>query len=80
MLFRSHNRSESAGQLGMVNGPAYVSEFPNLRRTMWMQVVYLPGQDETLPPEMLMLTVRVYDGQEELVTLRRLIRNEGDED
>jgi prepilin-type N-terminal cleavage/methylation domain-containing protein len=71
-----HNISEGAERLGMVHGPALVTEFPQLRRTMWLQPVYLPGEDTSNPPRLLMLTVRVFDGDEELVTLRRLVRDE----
>ncbi len=71
-----HNVTEMADQFGMVNGPEFFSEFPNLKRTMWLQMLYLPGQDSAHPPDFMMLTVRVFDGDEELVTLRRFIRNE----
>lgn len=70
-----HNFSETPEQFGPVYGPTLqTSDFPpNMRRSVWMQEYYLPGQRTFYTPSVMMLTVRVYDGDEELVTLRRLI-------
>jgi len=71
-----HNLNESASQLGTVYGSALAaSTFPNLKRKTWMQTLYLSGEYTGYSPDFVMLTVRVYDGDEELVTLRRLINN-----
>lgn len=58
---------------GGVQGSDYP---PNFARWMWLQPVYLPGQRDFYPPDFVMLTVRVWDGTEELVVLRRLVRND----
>lgn len=67
--------TETPAQFGLRYGPAQpASAFPaNLTRTFNLQYVNLPGMDPAASPELMMLTVRVFDGQQELVTLRRLI-------
>ncbi len=72
-----HDVVEGPGEFGTIYGPRLASaEFANLTRRMWLQYYYLPGQYLPYPPDILMLTVRVYDGAEELVTLKRFITNE----
>lgn len=72
-----HGVVEGPGEFGTVFGPRLASsEFPKLTRRMWLQYYYLPGQNTSYPPDILMLTVRVYDGDEELVMLKRFITNE----
>jgi prepilin-type N-terminal cleavage/methylation domain-containing protein len=72
-----HGVTEGPGAFGTVYGPplAY-SQFPRLRRTMHIGTYYLPGQYTEYSPDLILLTVRVYDGDEELVTVQRLIANE----
>jgi hypothetical protein len=71
-----HNLNETASQLGTVHGPTLASaSFPKLTRRTWLQVLYLPGESASYPQDFMMLTVRVYDGDQELVTVRRLINN-----
>ena len=71
-----HNVTETAGKFGPLFGPVLAaSEFPNLTRSYRLQTLYLSGERTMYPPDFMMLTVRVYDGKEELVTLRRLISN-----
>jgi len=72
-----HNVTETPAEFGPIYGPVTASsDFPpNLSRSMWMQYYYLPGERDFYPPDFMLLTVRVYDGDEELVTLRRLVRN-----
>jgi len=76
-----HGVSEGPGALGTVYGPrlAY-SQFPNLRRTMHIDTYYLPGQYTAYSPDLILVTVRVYDKDEELVTLQRFVANEKHDD
>jgi len=73
-----HGVVETSGQFGPINGPVLSSgDFPpNMSRSMWLQYYYLPGERGFYPPDFMLLTVRVYDGDQELVTLRRLVRND----
>ncbi len=73
-----HDVEETGGDFGTVFGERLdASEFaPNLRRTLWLQTFHLPGERDFYPWDVMMLTVRVYDGDEELVTLRRILTNE----
>jgi hypothetical protein len=72
-----HNVTETAGSFGTVYGTRLgSSSFPaNMTRTVHAQYFHLPGQRTFYTYDVMMLTVRVYDGDEELVTLRRLITN-----
>ena len=72
-----HGVSEDAGQFGVVHGPRLAAaDFPpNMRRTATAQYLFLPGERTFYTWDVMMLTVRVYDGDQELVTLRRLITN-----
>jgi prepilin-type N-terminal cleavage/methylation domain-containing protein len=72
-----HNVTETADKFGTVKGPRLAAaDFPpNMTRRMWAQYLYLPGERDFYTYDVMMLTVRVYDGNEELVTLRRLITN-----
>jgi prepilin-type N-terminal cleavage/methylation domain-containing protein len=69
--------SETAGQFGAVFGPHLTAtEFPrNLRRTCHLQYVWLTGEQTVYAPDFLLLTVRVYEGDQELITVSRLIHN-----
>ena len=71
-----HNVVETGGQFGTVRGVRLsASTFPNMTRRMWLQTFYLSGEYTGYTPDFMMLTVRVYDGDEEVVTLRRIITN-----
>jgi type II secretory pathway pseudopilin PulG len=72
--------TESPAQFGLRYGPAQpAADFlPNLTRRFNLQYVYLPGMDSAAQPELMMLTVRVFDGEQELVTLRRFISKHED--
>jgi prepilin-type N-terminal cleavage/methylation domain-containing protein len=72
-----HDLTETSDQFGTVFGDMLGSaDFPpNLTRRVWMQYHYLPGQNTLYTPDIMLLTVRVHDGDEELVTLRRLIKD-----
>lgn len=76
-----HGVTEGPGTFGTVYGPrlAY-SQFPNLRRTMHIDTYYLPGQYTGYSPDLIVVTVRVYDKDEELVTLQRFVANEKHDD
>lgn len=72
-----HGVTETSDQFGTLFGDQLGSaDFPvNMTRKMWMQYYYLPGQRTFYTPDIMLLTVRVYDGDEELVTLRRLVKD-----
>jgi hypothetical protein len=72
--------TETPAQFGLRYGSAQpaAAYLPNLTRSFNLQYVYLPGMDTGAPPELMMLTVRVYDGPQELVTLRRFISKHED--
>mgnify|MGYP001199814767 CR=1 FL=1 len=73
-----HNVKETPGQFGTIHGVRLsAADFaPNLTRRVWAQYFYLPGEYTAYTYDFMMLTVRVYDGDEELVTLRRVIWND----
>lgn len=72
-----HHVTETADQFGVVHGMQLgAAEFPpHMTRSVWAQYLHLSGERTFYTYDVMMLTVRVYDGDEELVTLRRLIWN-----
>ena len=73
-----HNLTESPGKFGTVFGSRLpASDFaPNLTRRVCAQYFHLSGEYTSYTYDFMMLTVRVYDGDEELVTRRRVIWND----
>lgn len=71
-----HDVVETASQIAMLSGKQMpTADFNHFRRELWAQQFYLPGQYTGYPKDVLMLTVRVYDGDQELATLSRLVTN-----
>lgn len=72
-----HNVTETPDQFGAVHGARLdADQFPpQMTRRVWAQYLHLPGERTFYTYDVVMLTVRVYDADEELVTLRRLIWN-----
>ena len=75
-----HGFTETPAQFGLRYGPAQpaAAYLPNLSRRYNLQYVYLPGMNPAAAPELMMLTVRVFDGEQELVTLRRFVSKHED--